>query len=488
LLSVLQATSTEALIDFVYLIKAKDARPDYDLTELAQRAENDLEIRQVTDEHYLAAQLVQALGSSAIGVASDLDLLLAQGITRKASYSWPSLEGIDLELVSEAPLEGRTLLFLRELATFSSSGRELPIVSYLLHSGGLLDIAAPDPFARFLAEATRVDVSKDSEIIARIRGDLADVSVRLADLQASAEGREFRDSIRELQRRLAEAEAKAAQGSGSFFSQLVGALGETVAAVTNVVGQQEAGNLEGMAKGIPRVFDSGLKLLDIVSGASGSNLSQVQNLKETLAATEQAYRQFVEEAAKLRDSLLQRRYAALVAALQRREAFHSKLESRYAQFRDLIGLAFVSYQVDPAREKAALRNNLTSIVTFLSSYPDVEPYFRFNISPRLCQEELFGSAPATRIESCVLLRASSSWRIVSTRIPVRGGSPVDLPLYVVAPTQREWRLPIYGLPVDVRITGSIDELLINRTLSGEPLSDVMNPQVPGQIEIRKHRP
>jgi hypothetical protein len=129
-------------------------------------------------------------------------------------------------------------------------------------------------------------------------------------------------------------------------------------------------------------------------------------------------------------------------------AFGSKMESRLSQFHDLLRLAIISYLTDPAKSKDVYKNNLTGVITFVESFPSVEPYFRFRELPQHCRQPLKWLEQINGREGCASVGKSKEWKQLSIKVPYQsGGVSKDamVPLYLLAPSDESRALPTYGL-------------------------------------------
>jgi hypothetical protein len=135
--------SKGALKTLATAIAEKDARTDYDLIDLAQRANSNLKIDSVTFEQFLTTQVASFLSLVQIDLAQNLENELL-GTTFSYSREWQNLLTISRDDINSLPISHKGRNYLHELQRHVDVTNRTPLYSYLFRSGGLLNINDPN--------------------------------------------------------------------------------------------------------------------------------------------------------------------------------------------------------------------------------------------------------------------------------------------------------------------------------------------------------
>lgn len=441
-------SQTTALQDLARIIRPKDARPDWDLSELADRAQRSTTVTGITFDDYIMDKIAGSLALAQARVANDLDLLLISRDVSQVSYTDAPFRDINISELERSMLSTRALLFLRELSTFDVpvNSNENPLKNYLIKSGGLLNVYTSNPYGRFVSEATRLDISTANDTLRSIRGDLAGIGLQVAEVHLGPERRFLEASILKLKDALAAAEARArAESQEPWIVKTLDSLVTTVQSAGKLYANYAASNYEGVGKGIPDLAKRFQALGDLLFGYR-EELSTVPELMAALDQAQDEYKRFIENAALLKEEFLEQRHRAFLLALEAKTSFFSKLQSRLSQFHDLARMAVITNLMDPSKDKSVLRNNLESVKTFVHNFPVKEPYFRFRDQELDCQEEPSIFQRIFTTTNCVRISATDKkWTVVFSRYYLKDGSDFLLPLYVLAPSEQSFLLNKFGL-------------------------------------------
>jgi hypothetical protein len=177
------------------------------------------------------------------------------------------------------------------------------------------------------------------------------------------------------------------------------------------------------------------------------------NLKANLVKAEQDYRDFMQQAQIQRDQLFQQKYSDFLQALALRSSLNSKMAADSAQFDDLLRITVLGHVAHSSADELVFRNNLRGIVTFLSGFPAEEPYFKIRQLSGTCDhpaQKTWVRKLVLKPETnpCLELSKSVDWRLVKSTIRL-GNISLSLPIYVIAPTDKELSLPVFGSSVSI---------------------------------------
>jgi hypothetical protein len=452
-LEVKKLDTNEALSEVANLLNELDSRNDYDYKELAERAKTDRSIYSLhlSDEltHYLASSLVKAETQ----FVTDADHRFYLSAPVSGGYLSPFLSTINSAKLDKSELTDRQIIFARELNAFKSLPDADPFIRYLQQSGGVLNIYSNGAFARYTAQATRIDINTANQLLGQIEVKLDGIHRVLFEQFAHERAVEYANKIDALKTSIAEAKRKAAAAANNggplqFIAAVVSALDGGIGGITAVVNalltkfnsdNPLVGGDAGLGQGLANVSDSFRKLQDLTRSAP--NDPTIQDLMTELTNLLTEYAAFKQSIEEDRERLLREQYRDFLDVLDSRYTLENKLQSDSAQFHDLLRIVIAGYLVDPAKDDEGFRNNLASLITFLNKFPIEEPYFRPIDVVKLCESPT---------NNCFQIQPSKRWVTIYGFLPV-GTKPMELPLYVVAPHRTTISLPSFG----VKITKSV---------------------------------
>jgi hypothetical protein len=448
-LEVKKLDTNTALSEVASLLNELDSRNDYDYRELAERAKTDRSIYSLhlSDEltHYLATSLVKAETL----FVTDADRRFYLGTQLPDGYLSPFFATINSSKLDNSELTDRQLIFARELNTFKQIPGADPFPHYLQQSGGALNIYSNGAFARYTAQATRIDINTGNQLLGQVEVKLDGIHRVLFEQFAHERAVEYENKVSALKTAIAQAKKKAADAAnsggplqfiGAVVSALDGGAGGITAVVNALITKFNSDNpLEGgdagLGQGLANVSDSFRKLQDLARSAP--NDPTIQDLMNELTNLLTEYATFKQSIEDDRERLLREQYRDFLDVLDSRYTTENKLESDSAQFHDLLRTVIAGYLVDPARDDEGFRNNLQSLITFLNKFPVEEPYFRPIDVNKLCDSPN---------NNCFQVQPSKQWVTIYGYVPI-GTKPLELPLYVVAPHRALVLLPSFGVKI-----------------------------------------
>lgn len=453
---IIPVDTNNALSEIASLLNELDSRSDYDYRELADRAKVDRSIYSLhlSDEltHYLASSLVKA----ETRFVTDADHRFHSRKQATAGYLSPLLAKINSSELDNSDLTDRQLIFARELNAFRPLDDVDPFTHYLQQSGGVLNIYSNGAFARYTAQATRIDINTGTQLLGQIEVKLAGIHRLLFEQFVHQRAVEYENRITGLKTLIAEAKKKADDATNNggplpfiraVVSALDGGIGGFKTVVDALVTKFNSDNpLEGgdagLGQGLSNVSDAFRKLQDLVRTAP--NDPTIKDLMKELQNVLSEYAAFKRSVEDDRERLLREQYKDFLDVLDSRYSLENKLESDSAQFHDLLRTVIAGYLVDPARDDEGFRNNLQSLVTFLNKFPTEEPYFRPIDVNKLCDSPN---------NNCFQFQPSKQWVTIYGFLPI-GPKPLEVPLYVVAPHRNVALLPSFGLKVSRSVKSS----------------------------------
>lgn len=449
-----EMSSNDAVQFLGQLVQEKDARFDYDLSEIAARALSDQTLAQLSFEDYFVLRVANLLAVAEVKATKALSSVLLRKHAIDGGFLPPHLKGLRSESIEGHSLTDRGKVFIRQLSDFSATSEEKALYEYLIASGGLLNVANSRPLDRFQAEALRVDVTSQSQVLTQLQVQLVGIGRTLAEIDIREERRDRLEQLSRLSNVIASAERATSSNTGlSWGADLVNALGKAGKAAGALYANYQSGNAVGLVQSMGS-FLSELDKVRSVWAANGADPGILPVLRQELVRLQQEYTAFLAAAAETRRNYHDARVRALSAALRSRGVLASRLQVRHAQFGDLLRMSVASYFADPSKSLRILESNLDSIQVFLTQYPNVEPYFQFRDVDLACHERI-GFLGISRLEPACLRVPPQTDVIVLLRIHGSEGAEIDLPLYVLRQGSVERDVRLFGIdPILLPLTSS----------------------------------
>jgi hypothetical protein len=476
---VIGVDTTYALTDLSSLLKHFDQRIDYDYNELATRANSDYSIKSLDFADSLTELLASSLVSAEISLVQTIDKAATTGVAPDNSPLLPPLaRTIDVQRLGNSDLTDTQLVFARELTNFKNDGVDNSVYQYLEVTGGLLNIMNWDPYSRYTSGATRIDISTGNKILSDSLNRLNKINETLFEHLTFVKSQQLEKNISDAKADIAKAMQKAAAAKAntqdpsilkilaSVIGELTGA-GDALTLIENLFGNQldnaQGGSsckkdqtlcdLKNLGSALSEADTAFRKLNDLLSSPGATSTPDLVDLQAKLIEAEQDYRSFMQQAQVQRDQLFQQRYADFLQALALRSSLNSKIAADSAQFDDLLRITVLGDVADSSANELDLRSNLKGIVTFLSGFPAEEPYFKIRqlngACDRLTQKTWVRRLVFKReTNPCLELPKSGDWRLVTSAVHL-GNVSLSLPIYVIAPTDKELSLPVFGSSMSI---------------------------------------
>lgn len=465
--------SNEALAEVASNLRNRGARGDYDYAELVARSKTDPRIVTATFEEFFVRSLAVTLGSAQAKAANALEQLLAQSTEPTDPLLPTYLQDLSTQELEQTPLSKLQLVYLRELNAFSiphatisgggfgtvsnGSGAIIvgeaaiklsPIASYFMQSGGLLNIASRDSYSRFVAESTRLDIVSQREQLERLSEQLRDIARTVAEIDIRQDIFTKKTELDALQRQIERVEQIIQQKSGlPWIGRVLDGTKELGAAAAALYAAYNEGQVLGVLESSSKLL-SAYDRLDAVWKSEGGGSQELESLKLEMRRLTAAFSAYVNAAAARRSKYESAELYGLRAAFAVRAGYTQRLDTRYAQFHDLVRLAFLSYILDLSSDVRVLRNNLTGVRVFVEDFPLVEPYFRFASSSGACRTAQGTIATKGQGIQCLRVAPSRDRRVVLWRVKLSNSTTL-VPLYVLSATDSDLVLPVYGLPFEL---------------------------------------
>ena len=429
-------SSGRALQQVVRLLSAKGSRVDYDLWPTLLRANYNRRFTAIHPSDTLTLFLGTALARSESRYISQIDDAIVTGNVVNS----PVVDNIFTSLVTadipDPAYSSIQLVLLRELERFNQPSEVPSVLGYARKSGGLLNLGSDDALRLSAALAARIESNLSREELARIKTSVTGLNRQLFDHIAIARKAEFEARLRAMEDAIQKATAAAEEANDPWgaIKNLAGFAQGIQKAVTGFL----AGEYIRAVEGLIEAGRYGALLSD-----TSTQVDQVPELQRQLRAILAEYARFSEEIRNGRAALIDERAGDLARAYTARAALQSKLRANSAYFADLVRLVLLSYLTDPFRDTTTLRMNLAGLQTLFTTFPAEEPLLRIRRLPDMRLSGICGPEATPYCGDCMTFKVSTRWRTVYSAVRTTGG-PVEVPLYVIAPSTIERRLPLYG--------------------------------------------
>lgn len=454
----------DAIDLLVSIAHARDVLVQYDLAELAQRAESDGSVTATGWIDYISQMDADLIRGEQIAVVdSALATLLAA--SNEPISAPPSL------ICPKEPLSAGHTTRVRNLVARAApycGHSQNKFLAFLEKTGGLLRIRDSEPGRTVVLEGIRLMLSDNSVSLSGIRGDLASVNEQLLNIYTTAERASVEAEIGRLEGRIKEFDAAI-----STFRDQPSAL-ETVVVVAT-----EAGALGLAAREFGQALDSSLtsskkfrelgRTFALAIGKTRATLNAAMSRpqsNESMADLEARRAMLEDQVTSLREGIdaflaaqviriekvrglkIERLRVAL-GARARREAIGAEVNRH---FENVLKHSVLAYLLDRSLGKEELRGNLLTLRAMSANPMDQSFSFAFPGLLPPCE----ASKPAA--DTCLLLHHDAP--IVVFASPA-DDSRVRIPAYVIRVGKTGDKLSTFGLrdlvqDTSARITAPFD--------------------------------
>lgn len=422
------------------LVQSKDARLDYDYSELALRAQSDPSISHVQFDDFLAEQLALHLGDAEVAVLNAMRGKVLGKTVFSNPLVPPYLAGVYADELLGVSLTNRTRVLARQLSNYSKIAPKSPVMEYFRATGGLFNIGNARPIDRFYAEAARIDANTQVLLLGELKTQLVDISTTLANIDIREERRDRLAAIADLQEKINAAVKAATQNQGAnWAARLLTALGDAAKASGAMYDSYSKGDASQLLKSAAD-FLSSMDTARNIWAAYGSGGEALPALREQMQMLQWSYAHFLADAAKTKQLYSDSRVQSLEVVLRSRVTGASRMLARHAQFDDLLRMSIITYYADPARSLSVLQSNLDSIEVFLTTFPRFEPFFQFKDVSFQCGHSKTSDGNILPDPGCSYVKPSSRPRVLKS-----DSDEFEIPLYFVAPHRQGFSLPTFGL-------------------------------------------
>jgi hypothetical protein len=430
-LSVVNKTSTDALISIAVLLSGKSLRVDYDVSTFLNLVKADRSIVSTDPMSPLTAYLAKELIQAEVKYLADVSRVLALDQPEIGEYLPTPLRDLSVQAIRESPIDKEQLAVLNTLVTFQDLDG---IMTYFRNTGGLFNIGSRAAYERMSSGQLRALVALGDTTLEEIKSSLGDLNRNLFEFMTTAQANRLQNTLRDLQDKIAKAEEdarKVAQTKGGLV-QIVTALSKLGGSVAKIAAAVTKDDYAAAAEALPSLGQGFQDLMDLQKLPQASD---VPRLKEELATIDQQYRQLLEFVEDSRRSFLSSAQGDVFGMLRARSTLASGLVAESAQFHDLVRTAVIGYFNDPSKSKIALSTNLDAISTYLASYPEKSPFIMLRDIKLTCSasDRTCGTYPANggqlEVASCMTF----------------GGKARAVPLWEIAPHAGPVTVPLFGV-------------------------------------------
>lgn len=471
-------STNSALIELGKLLRAKASRLDYNFSDLAERASKNDSISNITFDDHFESSLARMLSRAQSNVISATDKLFSDGKIINEIASGQSITDLRAQNLDTNMFTARQLVFLRELGAFSGAGirpnnrmqitingktKEIPsenspentytdlLSSYLLKSGGMLNISNSDPYGRFVAEATRIDVKSSKESLDEIKNSLIGVNEKLASLDLREELRDRKIQLNLLATNISnlEIELSKAENQGLFSDKILGAARDFGSATSAALASYTSSDWIGLLSSLAKIQSTADQLSNLFSVTNFQN-EKLSALRKQYELVEKSYLSLIQKISENREAYLSEKLRSLKDILDSRVSFNKRLDSRFSQFHDLLRLSIISYISDPASDIELFRSNLSGVKTFVNDFPKTEPYFRFRSSKAICPAPM-ATTDSNAMTKCISISGSRNWQVVNWKVTLSNSDTLYIPLFTIAPSNSEKQVNLFNLNHEIKV-------------------------------------
>jgi len=438
-----------ALDVLLSIAHARDTLVAYDMGEMGLRAEADSSVTATGWVDYIGQKSADLIRSEQTAVVdSALATLLSEGPMLVSSA--PTMICPGPPLATTHPSRARNLI---ARAAPYCGPTENKFVSYLTNTGGLLRIEDSDPGRTVVLEGIRFLLSDNSESLAGIRGDLANVNEQLLNIYTTVERATVEAELGRLDSRIAEVDAaiEELRNRPSNLEALV--LVATEANALRIAARKFGKSLESRSVDSKKFRESGRELATSVGKANATLAAVMQrgDATDSIAELEARRAALAEQSSRLRAALsefllaqairIERikgvkldRLRIALGARARREAIGAEVNRH---FENVLKRTVLSFLLDRSLDKEALRTNLLTLRALTTNPKDQAFSFAFPALLPPCQE----TGPTTA-GACFALEHDAPLMVFASPAT---DPQVSIPVYVVRVGRVGDQLSTFGL-------------------------------------------
>lgn len=432
------------------LTLAKDARFDYDFSELAKRAWTDTGISNVTFDDYLVSRLSDFLGRAEVNTLESLRSVFFNDEQPMSSFVPAHLQPLKIEHISMSSFSERAKILLRQLSNFSPQDKSNnALSSYLISSGGLLNVSDWNPQAAFTSQALRIDIATQTKTLSNLQVELKAIGNTLAEIDIREEKNGRAIGILKLKQDADAIESSIQQSGLVRLSELGQAVSRVGASAIKVYASYQTSNPPALVESMAGLASSMDQLKSYLNSSNDNDL-RLRELRDKLKMLQLEYESFLISISKTRRANNDSKIAALASTLQARSNLAGKVEGRHAQFNNLLGASFASYVNNPTlAAKNKFENNLDGLRVFVESYPSKEPGFDVGTTDLSCGDKPWAASLFKKYWRCTDVNSLSYPQLIIYPYTLSSGVTVDIPLYTLS-SNNGGRFVTFRLPVEVR--------------------------------------
>jgi hypothetical protein len=462
----------DLLPNFLRAIQVRSAFTNYDLGDLAQRAQSDRSIAWLTPEQYVAAAVdsdirrVYTLYTGSVGNASDLVPRSGQAIIPASVFCPAKLP--DEELTDELKL---FLAILRP--TCGADDQHKRFAEFLLSSGGIANIRDWNVIDRLDKKQIKAELRENAETWTKMVLALQNMNDRLFSIYGSVERTRLeavKDRLSNRLDKLEELRSQAAQKNNSFIKllttavQMAGPANSFLAVVGQLSrGDQQFDQLSKAGKYGSELYDQFSKTAavfnDLTHSPQNPSDDEEKKLRSELQATLSDIQELARTISEQKDANRRDIEAALADNLLARSRYGRTSRNGIGLFEDLIRVVTLSTMFDPEGQLATADRNIASLKLFISDFPTGT--FQFQVRPfeQHCTKSrhiAMGVAPSwlpfsslfnvyrRHDEDCIMFDAGNRELLIYAQYQQPSGAQVEVPIFRAGANSGRHEVPLFS--------------------------------------------
>ncbi|MBR8332664.1 hypothetical protein KDW69_13540 [Burkholderia ambifaria] len=431
---------------------SNDGRPSVDIRDLVERARSDHTVEHRSMQEFLRSNL------SHVALAANRTWAeqLARQVAGQQISAIPSIEPFssisdDLARTRYMQISPNISGLVQRLSDLDISPGGNLASAYFSRTAGAFSVANPDATAAITGKLivdTLTDVFEaNAEQLLELTGMELALNEELYIVRRDA----LLAKINAVQQRIAEIQAIPAR-TGASFGDIVASIDKASPAISAFVAAVVSGNYMAARQAYPAAMNGINDVYNTAYGevASGAARPGLLELKAALRGLNLDLRDLNAAYADARESLINVRYYYAARELAIRHRVATRLDGRLPYGEDLIKHSFVTYFLDPRRNKNYLVENLNESAIFLSGQVDYTSNLRLLPLDNACQLDPDGKK---NYAACLVLAPSSQYRFVETSI----AGAFRFPAWIVSPRNRNTVWPTFNAPTHVTKVRTLDD-------------------------------
>ncbi|MEW8380508.1 MAG: hypothetical protein AB2704_01580 [Candidatus Thiodiazotropha taylori] len=448
-------SSSKVLLEFTNRLRELELENVYLFDELAERASKNDFISALTFGDSFKNYLSDTVSHIQVSYIERL-LERTSGQSRRYTSIIPEIfRDLDVSELAVGLFFSEEYRLLSELTMFELQANLDVVESYLIQTGGLVNIYNEAVFDSLLSRAVSIETADVGRTLELTRRDIQTIILLSNKLLISSERKRVESSINAINQAITAAQEKASSESDLFrrlqnFAKSVGSLSSAIS----------SSNYINIGKALNDTIRAGKDLM-----RQYSESDNIDELKAELAAVKRSYMDFLAVASIVQQEALSDRATAMRFALQNRSVVNNSKKFVSVSFHDLVRLALLSYASDFSSNVLTLQNNLIALKGVLQGFPELGAGFRLKNHLNRCQGDLKIN------KNCTTITGSVSWKVA--KINSSGDVLNALPLIVKSPRYDSISINNYGYNVVESIlpTMKIHQVGIPPIIGNYPLID-----------------